>query len=422
MAFGITLWVSWISLLFRCTCVSAGNGVQYRPAHAATNLMDDGHEDRFHTLSFDEGNFDEEASNNQPTSTFHASFNKPSVRDPLHMVPSGQRFPEYQTFPNMAIFGGESNLVEPITFPLNQGNQMVGLTPPKPAFVLPQANPYDAYSGPSGTGSAGPLTHFKPSLTSTTLSLPPPKVQPASPGSGETAMSVVYYQQPDTVSSPSNFDTNENSDQFFEEVLNFNTGYTGPQSASDSKPLQYFPSYPSKPSKPSQRYPSVDTGRWYSESNDVNGPWIGGVLQKKLPMRHFLNSAKPQSPGQSNSINPGSSGYATPTWKADDEDWMFSFFPKVFENQNFDFLHSSYQPQNSASDQMDTVSKVYQPARSSKPLKKRIVHSKNGYKRGRFVMSKTAYTPEYQTAPVQDTMVLPPFQRRPRKRPTGIKI
>ncbi|RVE69503.1 hypothetical protein OJAV_G00078420 [Oryzias javanicus] len=222
MAFGVTLWVSWISLLFRCTCVSAGNGVAYRPTHAATNLMDDGHEDRFHTLSFDEGNLDEEASTNRPTSAFHASFNKPSVREPLHMIPSGQRFPEYQTSPDLAIYSGESNLLEPITFPLNQGNLMVGVTPPKPAFVQPQANPYDAYSSPSGTGSVGPLTYFKPSRTSTTLSLPPFGLQVGTPGSGEAAMSV-YYQQPDTDSSPNSFDTNENPDQFFEKVFNFNT-------------------------------------------------------------------------------------------------------------------------------------------------------------------------------------------------------
>lgn len=393
-------------------------GAQYRPTHAVTNLMDDQQEDRFNSLSFDEGNLDEEASTDQPTTTFYAGFNKPSVREPLHLVPSGQRFPEYQNIPNLALFSRESNLVEPITFPLNQGNQ-IGLTPSKPALVKPQTNSFDAYSGPSGTGSAGMLMHFKPSHTSSLLSLLPPKVQskqPAAPGSGEMAMTPVHYQQPNTVSSPSNSGSNE---KLFGEVFNFNTGDAGSSSASDPTPQQNLPYYPSKPS---QSYPSLDTGRWSSESNDVNRPSIGDwILQRKLPMRHFLNSAEPQRFGQRNSIDLGSSGYTTP-WNTADEDWMFSFFPKVFDNMNVDFPHSSYQPQNSASVQMDKVSKVYQPARSLKPLKKRIVHSKNGYKRGRFVTSKTAYTPEYQMAPIKDTMVLKPIQRQPRKWPQNIKL
>ncbi|XP_024127188.1 uncharacterized protein LOC112145930 [Oryzias melastigma] len=417
MAFCLILWVSWISMLSKYICVSAGNGFQYRPGYATTNLLDDQHEDVRNSLTFDEANKDTSKS---PTSILYFSFDDPSAQ--TGKPPEMQNIPFVEKIVNGISRKWDSNLFEPITFPLKPGNQVVDLTLNRPA----QGSPLDAFSGIkpapislSGTGSSDPLTNLKPSHTSTSWSMASPgflSKKPANSGSEETHPSPFLYRHVFEGSSQKGIGSSK-TPSLFEGVSNRDAEHSGSSSGS-GKP-QLLPSM----FKPSPNHASFETGSHFGQGDDLMGlEKVNSVLQKKLPMKNPLDSNNSQKYGQRNSIDADpSTAHSSPMWKPsfDSKEWMmFPFFFNMVDNWNFDFPQMDVKPQKSLSSSKN--SKVYQPVYSMMP-QKRIINSKSAYKRGRFVLSKMTYTPEHQMQQIKDAPVSS-SSKRPTQPPQGVKI
>lgn len=371
---------------------------------------DDAHD----SLSFDDIN---KGHSKSPTSVLYFSF------DGQYTQPG--KLPEIQSIPNVEnILNGisrkwDSNLFEPITFPLKPGNPVVDLTLTKPAVVKPQGSPLDAFSGMKpapislvGTGSYDPLANLKPSHTSTSWSMASPGLlskQPANPGSEEIPLSPFQYRYVSNSSSQKRIGSSTIPSLF--------EGASGRHTVDASSPGSGKPQPRPSMFNPSPNYVSFDTGSHFGQQNDFIGQdTVNSVLQRKLPMKNPLDSD--HQSGQRNFIDAGPpTDHASTMWKTPfdgtenqvSNEWMIPFF-KMVDNWNFDFPQMDFKPQKSVSS--SKKSKIYQPVNSMRP-QKRIINSKNAYKRGRFVLSKTTYTPDHQMQQIKDATVL-----RSSKRPT----
>ncbi|XP_037544293.1 uncharacterized protein LOC119420977 isoform X3 [Nematolebias whitei] len=177
--------------------------------------------------------------------------------------------------------------------------------------------------------------------------------------------------------------------------------------------------------QPTIQYPPVNaespssapsgTAVWYVQDNRVRRPTIQYPPvqdnQVRQPTIQYPPvNARPQSPPvafvQGNEFD-RSSRYASPqngpspqrpVTRQRSKGWLDFVFSNSFEDEDFDNM--DFQPDNSVMD-METET-IWVPAIAEEPLplpqkpKTYIVHSKNGYKRGRVVHTKTFYSNDYK--------------------------
>ncbi|XP_037544294.1 uncharacterized protein LOC119420977 isoform X4 [Nematolebias whitei] len=201
--------------------------------------------------------------------------------------------------------------------------------------------------------------------------------------------------------------------------------YTPPGAPAPSFNVDFDQNVPSSIWQPSVQYPPVNAE---SPSSAPSGAAVESVQGKEVgqptiqyppvqdnqvrqpTIQYPPVNARPQSPPvafvQGNEFD-RSSRYASPqngpspqrpVTRQRSKGWLDFVFSNSFEDEDFDNM--DFQPDNSVMD-METET-IWVPAIAEEPLplpqkpKTYIVHSKNGYKRGRVVHTKTFYSNDYK--------------------------
>lgn len=356
-------------------------GGEYRLQAASRNLVN--HVDDFpNSLSFDEGT--EEVSKRKPSSHFYTSFSKPSVTQPQNLAVTGQSPPNKLGAPKEKAVAGESmkwesKHNEPISFPSRQDNK-VSLVP---AAIQYQLTPLDAFTNrkPVSHDFAGTSDPRKkvPSKVFTSLSMVPPHSQswPAeSQTRGKVGVSTPSFPKVGLGSSSSRGGSNK-TPMLQEGAFHYDSGNAGvspDRNLKQERPLLY-------PSAHAKLQDDDSVGAKDYGQSDNFAMWA-------LP-----SYWKPST-------------VSVPLWKP-------SFQSTLAKDRMMGSPFSgagrlSRWPQNlvTSNQKIKVLERVSQPALQSLP-KKRIVHTKNGHRRARVLLTKTAYTPEYEASQMMDAMERP---------------
>lgn len=313
---------------------------------------------------------------------------QPSVAQPPNLIPVGQTPGNDQSGDEVErIINGEareweSNLLEPIRFPLISSYPKVGPEQQRPTLNQPQSVPLPTFlvKKPAAPSSLVESSFENKKLVAkpavyVAASSPSFQSQPASPVVNKSpfgSLNQMLY----TVSSPGGKPVFERPQEHFEEPLSSGSnmmGFSGTQ-----------PKYDPILEQESHEYPSVDV-------KPQNSP----------PFRNAERSS------QGNGID-GSTGYALPLWKPSFlgpvgglsyRDWMG--FPFAGFGNDLYYGQMAFKPQNFMTNtpnywvpQLHIPQRVIRPS-SRRPRRKSYARSKSGYQRRRFLQSKTTYIPGF---------------------------
>ncbi|XP_017277340.1 early nodulin-75-like [Kryptolebias marmoratus] len=412
----LLLWISWMSLLLHSNHgFQAEKGGQFRPLSPALNLQDDG------ILSFDEG--EGNSLENKPSGSVYPSFNMPSAALPPNFILAGQNIPNAIWQPsvqyppvdpkpagspssNVIMWSTETNEVEQPTIqfpPVNakppgsasfstvwsyQGNEVgqptspVNAEPPSSAEFVPPSQYLPVYAKPPAPASLSTAMWLVQGNEAgqPTIQYPPENTKP--PGSQElpfqgneigrpSQYTPVYAKPPATAS--------------------LSTATWSAQGNEAGQPSQYTPVYAKPPATA-----SLSTATWYAQGNEVGQPTVQypPVNQNFPSSEEFVQGSEIAS----------SSSYASPPKKPlpqgpvkGQPSWMDFVFSNLFGDEDFNDV--DFEPQNSAKE----TETIWVPMMAEEPPappphpRNFIVHSKNGYKRGRVVHTKTFYSTDYDT-------------------------
>lgn len=324
-------------------------------------------------LSFDEGT--EKVP--KPSSDFYTSFRKPSMTQPQNLALTGQAPPNKFGSPREKAVGGgsmkwDSKLYKPISVPARQEGSLI------PAAVQSQFTPLDTYANRNSVsqGVAGTSASSKkvPSNAFTSLSIVPPISQswPTDSQTGKrVGVSTVSFPKVDLGSSQSRGGSRKIPKLLHEDAFDYNSGNAGflPKRSPALSLLN--------PYVHAKLQDDDSVVKEYGQSE--NFPWASSVPIPSMWNPSFQSTGPKSSP----------------------KDWMMV---SPFSGAG----RPSRQPQNSVTSnrKIKVLEGVSQPTLQSSS-KKRIVHTKNGYKRGRVLFTKTAYTPEYEVPQMMDAMERP---------------
>lgn len=357
------------------------------------------------------------ASTSWPMASPSSSFEKPLIfgSNPAEPLSKYQRLDTGSSQTGTGTGDSSTPLLEGASDHTNAGGRFI-------------VDPVHLFQGPSRTRDSyakklvspsfdqSPLKHYKPNFLSQSLPVATSLSDVRLPVSGkaETPVSAINYQKSQYDYNPSRGGLDENPNLPAGQGF-YNSGNRGTLSGLGPKPM---------PVKPPQKSASPETGSWHGQGNFLHGSSNTDLWPQKNPMKLFSDLPESKSYSQSNFIAAGpSTAFASPMWETTiqspetqaNEDWMFPT-SGVFDNWNLAFPQVGYQLQNSPAKIQKDV--AYQPA-SGVPVKKRIVHSRNGYKRERIALSKAAYNPKYDLPLAQDTMANP-FKRLPQQNPQPV--
>ncbi|XP_037544903.1 uncharacterized protein LOC119421625 [Nematolebias whitei] len=320
-------------------------------------------------------------------------------------APSGE---EVEKIVNGEAREWESNLLEPIRFPLIASYPKVGPERQRPTLNQPQSAPLPTFlvkkpAVPSLVESSFENKNLmaKPALY-VAASSPSFQSPPASPVVKESpfgSLNQLLY----TVSSPGGKPVFERPQEKFEEPLSSGSnvmGFGGTRPKYNPVLEQESHEYPSVYVKP-QSSPPLRNAERYSQGNGIDG----------------------------------SIGYALPLWKPSFlgpvgglsyRDWMgFPF--SGFGNDNLYYGQMAFKPQNFMTNtqnywvpQLHFPQRVIRPS-SRHPRRKSYVRSKSGYQRRRFLQSKTTYIPGFgkpqKYTPKSETQKKYPLSLTPFRKP-----
>lgn len=291
----------------------------------------------------------------------------------------------------------------------------------KPNLIEPHSGTQDTYANKlvSPSLDQSPSKHYIPSLFSQSPPVAPSHLEVRLPLSGgPEAVILPNNQKFQYGSNPSRGGSVEIPNLLAGHGFS-NSGNRGALSALDPKPM---------PAELPQKYASLEPGSWYGQNNDIHGSPKADLLPQKPPKKTSLPES--QSYSQSDFIAGGpSTAFASPMWDTTfqstgaqtSKDWMFPI-SGVLDSWNLEFPQVNYQPQNSVAKIKKDPLNVSNQQPSAVPGKKRIIHSKNGYKRERLALSKAAYDPKYKIPPAKDTMAMNTFKMQPKYPQSAFKV
>ncbi|XP_030590755.1 uncharacterized protein LOC115783906 [Archocentrus centrarchus] len=390
MALGIIFWVFWISLLADSNVGSSATkgygysyGYQYPFKARLSKLVDDGNK----VLTSDRNN--QQGVDKQPAGFVYKHHNKPSAEQQQNLAPNQQnlqntlpnaeRFAKQQIQPNAqsspkveGLVNGETrqwgpvNLNKPLLFPLKSSYEVAD-----PSAAKPRSTPFNVYTSTlphststSETAHTSQTAYNEPASPSTFQAVASPRLwqpEPVGNGIGVSDSGFDYRGQDlSSVSSAYSYPRNK-PNLFFEEVFQ----------------------YPSKSTEPPQSSGPV--------SNAVGG-YSGGYATR--------HASTPVTLSFPNNIQ------AQPFYKS----WRgVPSLSKLIGGGNLKFNQMFRRPQNAVFSpprvKVPARVKVYQnvmaPSRGYQPIlhhprpSSYIVLSRSSYQKGRYIQSKTRYTPEY---------------------------
>lgn len=326
------------------------------------DLVDDGDDD---ILTSDQGN--------QQAGFVYKSYNKRSTKQ--------QQTQQKQANPQIApkiegLVNGETrqwglvNLNELLLFPLKSSSEVANPAKPKLAAVMPRSASFFFYTStmPLST-STGQTAYYEPASSSTFQAVAPRSYEswqpePVSNGNGVADSGFDYPgQDASTISSGYSYRSRKKPSLVFEEVFR----------------------YPSENSQPPQ---STGPG-----TNAVEGYDRADYMSRGSASGQTFTSVKPSSP----------SNVRAQSWRG------VPAISKFFRGRKLKFNKMFPRPQNAVFSppwvQVPSRVKVYQsvmaPSRGYQPIfhnphpSRYIVRSRSSYQRGRYVQSKTRYTPDY---------------------------
>ncbi|XP_040918032.1 DNA-directed RNA polymerase II subunit RPB1-like [Toxotes jaculatrix] len=381
MALGCLLLVSWICfLLFDSSAGSpAIKGFGYPYMTDSRNLDDDDGQDVLTSPTSDENNW--QASNSHLTDPVYTGYKKPSVAQHPVLVPTHQKLPNTPRVPEVErLVNGDprdwglENADKPLIFPLKPNYQLSDPAKPQPWPMQPRSAPHNVVS--SDSIDASPSTGGAADYASTTVDF---ELDPSDTSHSAKSPSFDSWQ-PEPVSSGYGVaDSGLGSPK-----QDFNTGSNANGDDSSNIPRLVFEEvfqYPSENTEPSPSYdPSFPSSPTNVESQPVYA------------------SAKGRSFSGGENLDFGQTSYQprkkTPSWVA----------------------------QKPVADTQAVVSqRVSEPIPPPPPPSSYIIQSRNGYQRGRYLLAKSSYLPEFPPPmPVSSTGIKRPATSQPAS-PKGVK-
>ncbi|XP_021175008.2 uncharacterized protein LOC105929967 [Fundulus heteroclitus] len=369
MALGFFLCVAWISLLLDSNVVIKTQAADIRQNPSKLNLVDV--TDFSDSLSLDAG---EGELSDKISKVVNKEYKKSPAAQPLKLssvdqILVGNQGVNVERLVNGASRQWESNVFEPITFPLKSGSHMVNQIQPKP--VESTSGVYGSRKPVPPSFEATTEFQMKPKpAPSTHLAVSPPSFEswkPAPPsreGVGEQLTGSFYPDSTDAVSP--GFAGTADNDLFSYQGSNMVEFPAGNVPTWMKPSQQYSPTIP-KPS-PSESWSSPE---WFGQDNEIDNSI------------DFNLSPEAQVPA--------------PFY----ESWVnFPYVGSWLPNSYF--APRGYQPDLSLYREPlapvvgSLPPKVPEPSKPLPPRKSFILQSKNGYHRRRFLKSKTTYTPDYK--------------------------
>lgn len=335
------------------------------------DLVDDGDDD---ILTSDQGN--QQAADNQQAGFVYKSYNKRSTKQ--------QQTQQKQANPQIApkiegLVNGETrqwglaNLNEPLLFPLKSSSEVANPAKSKLAAVMPRSASFVYTSTMPLSTSTDQTAYYEPASSSTFQAVAPRSYEswqpePVSNGNRVADSGFDYPgQDAGTISSGYSYRSRKKPSLVFEEVFR----------------------YPSENSQPPQ---STGPG-----TNAVEGYDRADYMSRGSATGQTFTSMKPSSPSNVRAKPFSQSWRGVPA------------FSKFFGGRKLKFNKMFPRPQNAVFSppwvQVPSRVKVYQsvmaPSRGYQPIfhnphpSRYIVRSRSSYQRGRYVQSKTRYTPDY---------------------------
>ncbi|XP_067472540.1 uncharacterized protein [Thunnus thynnus] len=368
MALGLLLWVSWICLLLFNGSVGlpAIKGYGYPYVADFRNIGDDGEDQVLNAPIFGQTNW--QASNNYGT-----GYSKPPVAQQPNLVPTSQNLPNTPSAREAErLINGESrdwgldNLDKPLLFPLRPNNQLNDAANSQPSPIQPQSSVSVAST------NRVPLS-------------------PNTGGSTQYASPTAYYEP--TLSYPSQASGSYGGADygFGHQNQDFNTGSRADRGDLSRSPHLVFEEVFQLPSK--------NTDGLSDPSYGAVSATVGGYSKVTDP---GFSPGYASTQGSSSFPSYPSNVGAQPAYPSEMADPSASF-PR---GENLDFSRTHYQPRDISSwlpqepvnTQEVEVSQGLSEPIPPPPPSSYIMQSRNGYQRGRYLLTESKYSPEFPIA------------------------